>query len=125
MSTIPPPAGRLRAIDLAQAAGISVQQVRNYVESGVLPPTARTASGYRVFTDDHAAALAVARRLAEGHGWTRARQIMRALHDGDLDTALAVLDAGHAEVRRELSLPRLRAAAALYGYLRRRHLIDA
>nr|WP_240942763.1 MerR family DNA-binding transcriptional regulator [Planosporangium thailandense] len=110
---------------MAQAAGISVQQVRNYVELGILPPTARTASGYRIFTDDHAAALTVARRLADGHGWTRTRQIMRAVHDGDLDTVLAVLDASHAEAGRDRSLPRLRAAAALYAYLRRRKLIEA
>ncbi|MEK8105925.1 MerR family DNA-binding transcriptional regulator [Micromonospora sp. M12] len=60
------PEDRLRAVDLAATVGISVQQVRNYVELGVLPPTRRTASGYRIFTTEHARALGVARRLAEG-----------------------------------------------------------
>lgn len=92
---------RLRIIDLARTAGISVQQVRNYVESGVLPPVERTPGGYRVFTDAHAEALTTARALAAGHGWPTARAIMRAVHDGDLETALAALDAGHARLDRE------------------------
>ncbi|MEU8185242.1 MerR family DNA-binding transcriptional regulator [Micromonospora sp. NPDC049044] len=95
------PKDRLRAVDLAATVGISVQQVRNYVEQGVLPPARRTPSGYRIFTTEHARALVVARRLAEGHGWPRAREIMAAVHRGDLPGALAALDAGHAELDRE------------------------
>lgn len=75
--------------------------MRNYVELGVLPPVERTASGYRIFTAGHARALGVARRLAEGHGWARTREVMAAVHRGDLATALAALDAGHAELDRE------------------------
>ncbi|NJC65654.1 MerR family DNA-binding transcriptional regulator [Planosporangium flavigriseum] len=122
--TVDPPR-RLRATDLAQAAGISVQQVRNYIDLGVLPPVERTASGYRIFTDDHAAALTVARQLAEGHGWARTRDIMRAAHAGDLEAVLAALDASHAEpasrdrAAQRRSLLRLRASAALYAYLQR------
>jgi DNA-binding transcriptional MerR regulator len=95
------PEGRLRTIDLARTAGISVQQVRNYVELGVLPPVERTANGYRVFTSEHADALVVARRMAEGHGWTCTRAIMHAVHEGDIESALAALDRSHAELDRE------------------------
>ncbi len=93
--------GRLRAVDLATAAGISVQQLRNYVDLGVLPPVERTPSGYRIFTDAHARALTVARAMADGHGWARTREIMAAVHAGDRPAALASLDAGHAEFDRE------------------------
>ncbi|MEV4711869.1 MerR family DNA-binding transcriptional regulator [Micromonospora sp. NPDC049374] len=93
--------GRLRAVDLAATAGVSVQQVRNYVDLGVLPSVERTPSGYRIFTDAHERALTVARVMADGHGWTRTREIMAAVHRGDLPTALASLDAGHAELDRE------------------------
>ncbi|MEV4824045.1 MerR family transcriptional regulator [Micromonospora sp. NPDC049274] len=99
METVPK--DRLRAVDLAATVGISVQQVRNYVEEGVLPPVRRTASGYRIFTTAHARALTVARRLAEGHGWGRTREIMAAVHRGDVPAALAALDGGHAELDRE------------------------
>ncbi|MFF7189922.1 MerR family transcriptional regulator [Streptomyces sp. NPDC008222] len=92
---------RLRVSDLARAAGISVQQVRSYVETGVLPPVERTPSGYRVFTDVHAEALATARQLAVGHGWGTTRLVLSAVHTADLETALAALDASHALLHRE------------------------
>ncbi len=60
---------RVRATELARSAGLSVQQVRNYVDDGILPPVERTDSGYRVFTPEHVEALDVARKLADGHGW--------------------------------------------------------
>ncbi|WP_030746825.1 MerR family transcriptional regulator [Streptomyces sp. NRRL F-5135] len=93
--------GRLRAVDLARTAGISVQQVRTYVATGILPPVERAANGYRVFTVAHVEALAAAREVAAGHGWTTARAVMRAVHEGDLETALAALDASHARLDRE------------------------
>ncbi|GAA2070489.1 MerR family transcriptional regulator [Actinomadura alba] len=95
------PEGRLRATDLARTAGISVQQVRNYVDQEVLPPVQRAANGYRVFTGEHAEALVAARLLAEGHGWSRTREIMRAVHRGEVESALASLDQSHAELDRE------------------------
>ncbi|GAA3044332.1 MerR family transcriptional regulator [Streptomyces glomeratus] len=94
-------ADRLRVSDLARTAGISVQQVRTYVDTGVLPPVERTASGYRVFTGTHAEALATARQLAAGHDWRTARLVLRAVHTGDLEAALAALDASHARLDRE------------------------
>ncbi|GAA4929888.1 MerR family transcriptional regulator [Streptomyces coeruleoprunus] len=92
---------RLRAADLARAAGISVQQVRTYAETGILPPVDRTPSGHRVYTRAHADALAVARELAAGHDWATARTVMAAVHAGDLETALAALDASHGRLDRE------------------------
>lgn len=100
---MPQPRGdrNLRAVDLARIAGLSVQQVRNYVELGLLPPVERTASGYRIFTPRHASALTVAREMISGHGWQRARHIMRAVHGGDLAAALAMVDRSHGELDRE------------------------
>ncbi|WP_327191043.1 MerR family transcriptional regulator [Streptomyces xinghaiensis] len=92
---------RLRARDLARSAGLSVQQIRTYAETGVLPAVERTAGGHRVFTGAHAEALTVARELAVGHGWATTRVVMRAVHDGDLVTALAAVDASHARLDRE------------------------
>jgi DNA-binding transcriptional MerR regulator len=91
----------MKAVDLARLGGISVQQVRNYVDLGFLPAVERTASGYRVFTTEHAHALAVTRKAAKGYGWPRARAVMGAIHRGDLATALAEVDASHAELDRE------------------------
>jgi DNA-binding transcriptional MerR regulator len=82
-------------------AGVSPQQVRNYIDIGLLPPVERTASGYRIFTGRHVEALVTVRQVAAGHGWERARVIMNAVHRGDAGTALAAVDAGHADLARE------------------------
>ncbi|MFD0736591.1 MerR family transcriptional regulator [Planotetraspora mira] len=86
----------LRPVDLARAAGVSTQQIRNYADTGILPPTGRTSAGYRVFDARHRDALLTYRALAKGYGWDAARSIMLALHSGDLPRALALVDACHA-----------------------------
>ena len=90
-----------RLAELARLAGVTPQQVRNYLDEGLLPPADRAPNGYRVFTDDHAAALATTRALAAGHGWARTRAIMTAVHSGHRAAALALVDDGHAELARE------------------------
>jgi len=47
----------LRTRDLALAGHISVQQVRNYEASSLIPKAQRSPSGYRLFTQQHLAAL--------------------------------------------------------------------
>ncbi|MBB5786344.1 MerR family transcriptional regulator [Jiangella mangrovi] len=102
----------LRPADLAQAVGVSAQQVRNYEDAGVLPPVPRSASGYRQFSERHLEALLTFRSLVPGFGVIAARSIMRTVHDGDVPGALALVDAAHADLhdqRRRLH----RTAAAL------------
>ncbi|MFE2753620.1 MerR family transcriptional regulator [Actinosynnema sp. NPDC059335] len=86
----------LRPVDLARAAGISAQQVRNYLDAGVLPPAERSPAGYRRFDDRHRQALTTYRALGRGYGWDAAKAIMRAVHAGSPDVALARVDAEHA-----------------------------
>ncbi len=90
-----------RISDLATAAGVTPQQIRNYLDQGLLPAAERAENGYRVFTDAHTRALRTARALAAGHGWGRAREVMRAVHSGRTADATAVIDASHAELARE------------------------
>jgi DNA-binding transcriptional MerR regulator len=92
---------RWRLAELARLAGISEQQVRNYLAAGLLPPAHRAANNYRLFTDRHADALRTVRALAAGHGWTRTRAILTAVHHDDVATALSIVDDSHAELARE------------------------
>ncbi len=46
----------------ARAAGVSSKAVRLWEAKGLLPPAARTAAGYRVFTDGDVAVLRCIRR---------------------------------------------------------------
>ncbi|MET9340488.1 MerR family transcriptional regulator [Nonomuraea sp. NPDC003804] len=91
----------LRPIDLARMAGISTQQIRNYADTGILPPSPRTAAGYRRFHEGHRAALVTYRTLARGYGWDTARSVMQAVHAGDLPEALTLVNAGHAALHEQ------------------------
>ena len=107
----------LRTIELAQAGGISVQQVRNYEAVGLLPPAERSKSGYRLYTQRHLAALKTVRSMVGGYGWQRTSAIMQALHRGELSAALATIDTRHAELaskrlQLEQTLAALHALAA-------------
>lgn len=88
--------------------GVSAQQIRNYLDAGVLPPAPRTPTGHRVLGTAHRDALLTYRALAGGHGWRSAGSIMTAVHAGAVADALALVDAGHAAQHNE----RLSLAAA-------------
>lgn len=91
----------MRPSDLALEHGISTQAVRNYERDGFLPPAVRTESGYRVYTEEHAAALRAFLALVPAHGHAAAGRIMNAVHDGDLDGALEIIDRGHEQLLRD------------------------
>ena len=92
---------RLRPADLAREHGISTQAVRNYEQDGFLPPSARTPSGYRIYTEAHAAALRAFLALVPAYGHATAGGIMQAVNDDDLDRALALVDRGHEQLLRD------------------------
>ncbi|GIE92743.1 MerR family transcriptional regulator [Paractinoplanes rishiriensis] len=75
--------------------------MRNYEAAGVLPAAGRTASGYRVYTERHAGALAAFLALVPAYGYPAARTVMWAVHRGDLDAAFQAIDAGHAQLTRD------------------------
>ncbi|MEV6578754.1 MerR family transcriptional regulator [Streptomyces sp. NPDC051582] len=103
----------MRTADVARQAGYSVQQVRNLERDGVLPPAARTASGYRVYGEVHLNSALAYRALAAGTGPVEAKEVVRAAHESPA-LLLARLDAVHARLdreRTELALAREAAAA--------------
>ncbi|WP_433013911.1 MerR family DNA-binding transcriptional regulator [Kribbella sp. CA-294648] len=102
----------MRGIVLAREAGISVQQVRNYEQAGLLPTAGRSAAGYREFGEAHRRALVPARALVTAYGWDDAVTIMAAVHRDDLKTAVACIDRAHAQLDRE----RERIQQALHAF---------
>lgn len=89
---------RLRPIQLARQAGVSVQTVRRYEELRFIPPSEGSATGYRQYAARHLQALLTARTLIPGYGWQRTQEILARVHRGDVDGALALVDARHAEL---------------------------
>lgn len=106
----------LRPADLAREHGISTQAVRNYERDGFLPPAERTPSGYRVYTEAHAAALRAYLALIPAYGHAMSGRIMAALHAGGpdgsgIDDVLALIDRGHGLLLRDReTLASVRAA---------------
>ncbi|MGW1054754.1 MerR family transcriptional regulator [Streptomyces sp. NPDC002521] len=101
----------LRPTDLAREHGLSTQAVRNYERHGFVPPAERTPSGYRIYTEVHAAALRAYLSLVPAYGYAAAGQIMTALHRDDLDEALTLIDHGHSRLLRDRdTLDAVRAA---------------
>lgn len=92
------PGGRLRPVDLARRHGLSTQAVRNYEDAGILPPAARTESGYRAYTERHAQALAAFIALIPAHGHRTATAIMQAVNRSETDAALKLIDESHAQL---------------------------
>ena len=90
-----------RPSDLAREHGISAQAVRNYERDGFVPPAERTPSGYRIYTEVHAAALRAYLALVPAFGYASAGEIMHALHRGAVDDALVVIDRGHGQLLRD------------------------
>ncbi|MFD4395040.1 TioE family transcriptional regulator [Kitasatospora sp. NPDC058478] len=91
----------MRPSDLARGHGLSAQAVRNYERDGFLPPAERTATGYRIYTEVHAAALDAYRSLVAAYGHATGGRIMTALHRGGLDDALTAIDRGHGQLLRD------------------------
>jgi DNA-binding transcriptional MerR regulator len=87
-----------RPIDLAREHGLSTQAVRNYEAAGILPPAARTASGYRTYTPLHARALSAFLALLPGYGHQPAAEIMRAVNRDATTAALRIVDESHARL---------------------------
>ena len=77
--------------------------MRRYEADGFIPAASRTASGHRRYDRRHVDALRTARTLRFGYGWQRALDAMRAVHRGDVVTALALADARHALLDRRRS----------------------
>ena len=86
----------MRPVDLARAAGVSTQQVRNLEAAGALPEAERSASGYRRYDERHLAALLAYTALVPGLGAPSARAIVAAVGEGRRNEALELLDAAHA-----------------------------
>ncbi|WP_112471219.1 TioE family transcriptional regulator [Streptomyces triticisoli] len=107
-----------RPADLAQEHGISPQTVRNYERDGLLPPAERTPTGYRRYTERHAAALRAYRALVPAHGYAEGGTIMRAVTEGRLNDAMAAIDRSHAELLRDRGT--LDAVAEVLAHLTKR-----
>jgi DNA-binding transcriptional MerR regulator len=105
----------LRPSDLAREHGLSTQAVRNYERDGFIPAASRTLTGYRVYTETHAAALRAFLALIRAYGHAAAGRIMNALNADERERALELIDRGHLRLLRDRET--LAAVRAAIGHL--------
>jgi DNA-binding transcriptional MerR regulator len=73
--------------ELSRRTGVSVKRLRFYSNEGLLPPAARSRSGYRLYTEEHAVRIDLIRALREaGIGLQEIGKLLR--HDMTLEELL-------------------------------------
>lgn len=90
--------------ELAERTGLSLRTIRHYDEVGILPATARTEGGFRVYTEDDLERLMVIRRM-KPLGFTLE----------EMTDLLAVLDALQVE-KDETAAAQLRSRLAVFRH---------
>ncbi len=79
--------------ELAERTGLSLRTIRHYDEVGVLPATARTEGGFRVYTEDDLERLIVIRRMKPlGFSLEETADLLRVLDDLQRETGAAGVD---------------------------------
>ncbi|MFB9329455.1 MerR family DNA-binding transcriptional regulator [Paenibacillus aurantiacus] len=73
---------------MAARFGISPSTLRNYEAKGLIPPSIRSANGYRSYTEEHAAYLACIQAMAPAFSIEMTAEALRLLREDKLDEAL-------------------------------------
>lgn len=91
----------IRPVDIARRLNISTTTLRKYEELGLVPPVPRSASGYRVYTQEHVAYFICIREMLPGFDLTRISRILREVMKKRIDTALWMANKEQAKLYQE------------------------
>ncbi len=90
-----------RAVDIARRLGVSTSILRHYEAWGLIPPVPRSATGYRLYGEEHAAYLECIRAMVPGFGLKATGDIVKQVQRGNVTEALWRLNASYAALHRE------------------------
>lgn len=94
----------LRPIDIATKLNISTSALRNYEAQGIVPPTERSASGYRMYTEEHIAYFECIQAMAPGFGMEVTKEVLCKIQSKEVDTALQLVNEVQANLYRDRML---------------------
>lgn len=86
----------IRPIDIARALGVSATTLRTYEDMGLAPRARRTAAGYRVYTEEHAAYFACVREMLPAFSLSFLRRVLAKVQAGDAAGAFWLLNEAQA-----------------------------
>ncbi|WP_255374012.1 MerR family transcriptional regulator [Cohnella sp. OV330] len=76
---------------LASKYKLSANTLRNYEAKGLIPPAARSANGYRIYTQQHEAYLACIQAMTPAFGMEVTSEVLHRIGRNELDDALWVV----------------------------------
>lgn len=87
---------KIRPIDIAKKLNISTSSLRNYETRGIVPPTERSSSGYRIYTEEHIAFFECIIAMAPGFGMEITSDVLMKLQRKELESALWIINKAQA-----------------------------
>ncbi|EFM10812.1 transcriptional regulator, MerR family [Paenibacillus curdlanolyticus YK9] len=70
---------------------ISASTIRNYEAKGLIPPVERSANGYRIYTDQHAAYLSCIQAMAPAFGMEVTTEVLRCVQQDKPQVAMWII----------------------------------
>lgn len=83
---------KIRPIDIARKLRISTSSLRSYEARGIVPPTERLSTGYRVYTEEHVAYFECIVAMSPGFGMEITSAVLKKLQLKQLDSALWIIN---------------------------------
>ena len=105
----------IRPIDLAKKLRISTSTLRNYEAKGLIPPTERTVTGYRIYTEEHIAYFECILAMSPGFGMETTTEVLKKIQLNDLESALWLIN--NEQVKTHHDKTTLQKAIRLYEKL--------
>lgn len=87
---------KLRPVDIARRLGVTTMALRNYEESGMVPPVRRAPNGYRQYTEEHEAYFECIRAMQTGFGLDLTGKVLRCVIRGEVEEALWLVNEAQA-----------------------------
>lgn len=91
----------IRPIDIARRLNISTSSLRHYEDWGMIPKVERSASGYRIYTDEHVAYFECIRAMAEGFGIWLIAEVLKKVMAKDADFAFWLVNEAQSSLHNE------------------------
>lgn len=91
----------IRPIDIARKLNISTSSLRHYEEWEMIPKVNRSASGYRIYTDEHVAYFECIRAMAEGFGIRIVAEVLKRVMAKDVDSAFWIANEAQSSLHNE------------------------
>lgn len=87
---------KIRPVDIARKLNISTSSLRSYEARGIVPPTERLSTGYRVYTEEHVAYFECIVAMSPGFGMEITSTVLKKLQQKELDSALWIINKAQA-----------------------------